>query len=169
MKSFFLLLLISMFTFSAFSQDKMTKHSGEILDVKIIKVGESTITFKYTGEEAEQTIGKLAVESIVYGGSGRKEEISEKVVVMGKPDWEKVQIITDPSMVVGLKKGSEVKGKTSGVYSFHTAGSAERTATKRIKEEAAEVKAPFILIETDKTDNFGVKQSIKKGVIYTYN
>jgi hypothetical protein len=169
MKTFLVLILVSVFSSSAMSQDKMLKHSGETLEVKIIKVGEVTISFKYPGEDAEQTISKLAVESITYGGSGRKEEISEKVVVLGKPDWEKVQILTDPSQVVGLKKGIEVKGKTSGVYSMHTAGSAERTATKRIKEDAAEVKASFILIATDKTDNFGVKQSIKKGITYTYN
>jgi len=75
------------------TNDKMLKHSGETLEVKIIKVGETTISYKYPGEDAEQTIGKFAVASITYGISGRKETISEKIVVSGKGDWEKVEVI----------------------------------------------------------------------------
>jgi len=159
---------------SAFSQsdkpanDKMIKHNGEKLDVKVIKVGETTISYKYPGEDAEQTIGKAAVASIVYGGSGRKEEISEKIVVSGEDDWEKVQILTDKSQVLGLKKGEEVRGKTSGMLSYNTAGSADKKATRRIKEAAAKAGAPFVLLTSDKNDGFGVKQAIKNGVAYSY-
>ncbi|HEU4632798.1 MAG TPA: hypothetical protein VFS22_02375 [Flavisolibacter sp.] len=149
------------------AQDKMKKHSGESLDVKIIRVNEFTINYKYPNEDAEQTIGKLAVAEITYG-SGRKEAISDKVVVFGKDDWEKVQILTDKSQVIGLKKGGEVRGKTSGLLSYNTAGSADKKATKRIKQDAAEMNAPFILLTGDKNDGFGVKQSIKDGVVYTY-
>ncbi|MBS1653271.1 MAG: hypothetical protein JSU05_00370 [Bacteroidetes bacterium] len=148
--------------------DKMKKHSGETLEVKVIKVNETTINFKYPGEDAEQTIGKYAVASITYGTSGRKEDISEKIIVSGKDDWEKVVIVTDPSEVLGLKKGEEIKGKTSGLLSYNTAGSADKKATRKIKEEAAELGAPFILMTADKSDGFGVKQSIKKGYAYSY-
>lgn len=147
--------------------DKMYEHSGKIIDVKIIKVGESTITYKYPGEDAEQTIGKLAVAKITYS-SGRTEDVSDKVVIGGKDDWEKVQIVSDPSQVLGLKKGDEVRGKTSGMFSYNTAGSADKKAARKIKEAAAEAGAPFVLLTSDKSDGFGVKQSIKKGVLYTY-
>lgn len=147
--------------------DKMVKHSGQNLDVKIVKVGETTITYKYPGEDAEQTIGKYAVAKITYS-SGRTETISDKVVVSGKSDWENVVIFTDASEALGLKKGEEVRGKTSGMLSYHTAGSADKKATRKIKEEAAEAGAPFILMTADKSDGFGVKQSIKKGYLYTY-
>jgi hypothetical protein len=153
---------------SATPNDKMTKHSGEVLEVKIIKVGETTITFKYPGEDAEQTIGKLAVAYITYGGSGRKEEISDEVDISGKDDWEKVQIITDPSQVLGLKKGDEVKGKTAGMLSYNSAATADKKATRRIQEAAAVLNAPFVLMTSDKSDGFGVKQSVKNGVTYTY-
>lgn len=149
------------------SSDKIFQHSGKHLDVKVISVGESTIIYKYPGEEAQQTIGKLAVQKIVYS-SGRTEEISEKVVVSGKEDWENVQIITDKAQVLGLKKGETVRGKTSGMLSYNTAGSADKKATKKIKEAAAEMGAQFILLTSDKNDGFGVKQSIKNGVTYTY-
>ena len=147
--------------------DKLYKHSGEVLDVKIIKVGEQSITYKYPGEDAEQTIGKLAVGKIQYS-SGRTEEISEKIVVSGKDDWEKVQIVSDNAQVVGLKKGEEIRGKTSGLFSYNTAGSADKKASKRIKEAAAELGAPFVLMTSEKSDGFGVKQSIKNGVAYSY-
>lgn len=148
--------------------DKMKKHSGETLEVKVIKVGETTITYKYPGEDAEQTIGKYAVATITYGSSGRVENVSDKIVINGKDDWEKVQIITDPNEILGLKKGDEIKGKTSGLLSYNTAGSADKKATRKIKEEAAEAGAPFILMTSDKSDGYGVKQSIKKGIAYSY-
>lgn len=170
MKKTILTLALATFGILGFSQtnDKMKKHSGETIEVKVIKVNETTINYKYPGEEAEQTIGKYAIASIAYGSSGRKENISEKIVVSGKDDWEKVQIITDASEVLGLKKGEEIKGKTSGFYSFNSAGSADKKASKKIKEEAAEMGAPFILMTADKNDGFGVKQSIKKGIAYSY-
>lgn len=158
-----------LFAVAALAQnDVIKKHSGESLEVKVMKVGENTINFKYPGEDAEQTIGKLAVASITYGGSGRKEQISEKIIVSGKDDWEKVQILYDRDQVLGLKKGDDVRGKTSGLLSYNTAGSADKKATRKIKEAAAEQGAPFVLMVGEKSDNFGVKQSIKNGVTYSY-
>lgn len=176
MKKIALLLLSTFLVCSAFAQDEnvstektdvIYKHSGEKLPVKIVSVGENTIVYKYPGEDAQQTIGRLAVAKIVYT-SGRTEEISDKIVVSDKSDWEKVQIITDKAMALGLKKGDEVRGKTSGLLSYNTAGSADKKATRRIKEAAAEMGAPFVLLTSDKNDGFGVKQSIKNGVVYTY-
>lgn len=170
MKKLILLLVLTYGSFVTFAQtnDKMKKHSGQTLEVKVLKVNETTINYKFPGEDAEQTIGKYAVESITYGTSGRKEEITEKVMVSGKDDWEKIVVLTDASEVIGLKKGEEIKGKTSGMLSYNTAGSADKKATRKIKEEAAELGAPFILLTADKSDGYGVKQSIKKGVAYSY-
>ncbi len=148
--------------------DVMAKHSGEKIEVKVIKVGETTIAYKYPGEDAEQTIGKFAVSTITYGTSGRKEVISEKIIISGKGDWEKVEILTDKSQVIGLKQGEAVRGKTSGMLSYNTAGSADKKATKKIKEAAAESGAPFVLMTSDKNDGFGIKQSVKNGVAYSY-
>jgi hypothetical protein len=165
---FSLLLVVSGIASFAQAADKMKKHSGETLDVKIVKVGETVISYKYPGEDAEQTIGKFAVATITYGASGRKEDISEKIVISGADDWEKVQIFTDKAQALGLKKGEEVRGKTSGLLSYNTAGSADKKATKRIKESAAKLGAPFILMTSDKSDGYGVKQAMKDGVAYNY-
>jgi hypothetical protein len=170
MKKFFFAFMAGIISVAAFAQssDVMLKHTGEKLEVKVIKVGETTIAFKYPGEDAEQTIGKYAVASITYGGSGRKEAISDKIIVTGKSDWEKVQILTDKTEVLGLKEGESVRGKTSGLLSYNTAGSADKKATRKIKEAAAEEGAPFVLMTSDKNDGFGVKQSVKNGVTYKY-
>lgn len=175
MKRLTLTLMAGLLCFAVFAQtdaavknDVMVKHSGEKLEVKVLKVGETTIAYKYPGEDAEQTIGKYAVANITYGTSGRKEVISEKIIISGKDDWEKVEILTDKNQVIGLKQGEAVRGKTSGLLSYNTAGSADKKATKKIKEAAAEMGAPFVLMTSDKNDNFGVKQSIKNGVAYSY-
>jgi hypothetical protein len=168
--------LLAVFTvFIGFSQtatpnDKIYKHSGEVIQLKIIKVGEGVITFKYPNEDAEQTIGKLAVDRIEYG-SGRIEKISDKIVVNGKDDWEKVQMVTDENIILGLRKGEELTGKTSGWVNYNTQAGADNKATKHIKESAAELNAPYILITADKNSSNwrGVSQGLKKGVAYTYN
>ena len=170
MKKIFLSFVATLIAVFCFAQtaDKMLRHSGESIEITVVKVGEQTIIYKYPNEDAEQTIGKYAVAKITYGKSGRVETISEKIAVSGKSDWENVLILTDASQVIGLKKGEEVKGKTSGLISYNSAGSADKKATKRIKEDAADLGAPFILMVSDKADGFGVKQSIKKGFTYTY-
>jgi len=169
MKKYLLSFLASFVTILVMAQsnDKMIKHSGETLDVKIIKVGETTVSYKYPGEDAEQTIGKFAVASITYG-SGRKEVVSEKIAISAKDDWEKVQIVTDKSQILGLKSSGDVRGKTSGFLTYNSAGSADKKATRKIKEAAADMGAPFVLMTSDKNDGFGAKQAIKNGVAYTY-
>ena len=162
-----LLSLVALFvTVLSFGQDKMYKHTGETIDVKILKLGEFTISYTYPNETAEQTIGKYAVAKIEYA-SGRKEDITEKIVVNDKDDWEKVVLLEDVSMVVGLKKQGEIKGKTAGLISYRTAGNADKKSMERLKKEAAELGAPFILLTSEK-DSRWTTQSIKKGFAYSY-
>jgi hypothetical protein len=169
MKKITLNLMALLIGATAFCQnDVMVKHNGEKIEVKVVRVAETTIIYKFPGEDAEQTIGKFAVNTITYGGSHRVELVSDKITVNGEEDWEKVQILTDKSQVLGLKQADEVRGKTSGVTSFNTAASADKKATRRIREAAAKMGASFVLLTSDKASDFGVKQSIKNGVAYTY-
>ncbi len=167
MKKLTMLLIASLCVLFSFAQDNMVKHNGEKLAVKVVKVGETTIIYKYPNEDAEQTIGKYAVASITYA-SGRKEVISEKIMVDGKGDWEKVVVLTDKSQVLGLKEGEEVRGKTAGMISYRSAASSDKKASERIKKDAAEQGCPFVLMTSDKSDGYGVKQSIKNGMAYKY-
>lgn len=162
-----IMLMVALFaTIVTFAQDKMYKHTGEKLDVKIVKVAEFTVTFTYPNETAEQTIAKYAIAKIEYG-SGRKEDITEKIVVSSKDDWEKVVILEDVAATVGLKRQGEIKGKTAGMLSYRTAGNADKKSMERLKKEAAELGAPFILLTSEKDSRWST-QSIKKGFAYSY-
>ncbi|TRX42280.1 hypothetical protein [Flavobacterium restrictum] len=153
--------------------DVITKHSGEIVKGKVVKLEEFTIVFKYDGEDAENTISKYAVEKIVYGKSGRVEEVTEKIVVATEDDWEKVVILEDKAYIAGLKKGEEVRGKT-GLINFQTGNTGDKKAEKKLKMAAAAIGCPFILLTADKTtvgansNQLGGVQAIKKGVSYKY-
>jgi sRNA-binding regulator protein Hfq len=82
-KTLLILTLIVTSVISAFAQsDKIYKHSGELVEGNVVRVAEYTIIFKYANENAEQTISKYAVEKIVYGQSGRVENVTPKVLVV---------------------------------------------------------------------------------------
>ena len=153
--------------------DVITKHNGENVSGKVVKLEEYTIVFKYDGEDAENTLSKYAVEKIVYGKSGRVENITEKIEVKGEDDWEKVVILEDKGYAAGLKKGEEVRGKT-GLINYHTGNTADRKAEMKLKKAAAIVGCPFILMTADKTtvgfssNQLGGSQAIKKGIGYKY-
>lgn len=159
---------------SGWSQvDKISKHNGEIVSGKVIKLEEFTIIFKYDGEDAENTISKYAVEKIVYGKTGRVEEVTEKIVIASEEDWEKVVILEDKAYIAGLKKGEEVRGKT-GLINYHTGNTGDKKAEKKLKMAAAALGCPFILQTADKStvgassNGLGGSQAIKKGIGYRY-
>lgn len=153
--------------------DVITKHSGETVKGKVVKLEEYTIVFKYDGEDAENTVSKYAVEKIVYGKTGRVEDITEKIVINGEDDWEKVVILEEKGYIAGLKKGEEVRGKT-GLINFQTGNTGDKKAEKKLKMAAAAIGCPFILMTADKTtvgansNQLGGSQAIKKGVGYKY-
>jgi len=153
--------------------DVISKHSGETVKGKVIRLEEYTVVFKYDGEDAENTIGKYAIEKIVYGKSGRVEEVTEKIVVESEKDWEKVVILEDKAYIAGLKKGEEVRGKT-GLINFQTGNTGDKKAEKKLKMAAAALGCPFILLTADKvtvganSNAIGGSQAIKKGVSYKY-
>ncbi|WP_396140840.1 hypothetical protein [Flavobacterium sp.] len=153
--------------------DKIYKHSGETVEGKVIRLDEYTIIFKYDGEDAENTIGKYAVEKIIYGKTKRQEDVTEKIVINGEDDWEKVVILEDKGYISGLKKVGEVRGKT-GLINFQTGNTGDKKAQKKLKMDAAKQGCPFVLLTADKTtvgansNALGGSQAIKTGVAYKY-
>lgn len=161
-------------TSTIFAQgDVISKHSGEVVKGKVIRVDEYTVVFKYDGEDAENSIGKYAIEKIVYGKSGRVEDVTEKIVVNGEDDWEKVVVLEEKSYIAGLKKVSEIRGKT-GLVNFQTGNTGDKKAQKKLKMAAAALGCPFILMTSDKTtvgansNAIGGSQAIKTGLAYKY-
>lgn len=153
--------------------DKIYKHNGETVEGKVIRNEEYVIVFKYDGEDAENSMSKYAIEKIVYGKSGRTESVTEKIVVNGEADWEKVVILEEKDYIAGLKKVGEVRGKT-GLINFQTGNTGDKKAEKKLKMDAAKQGCPFVLMTADKTtvgansNALGGSQAIKKGVCYKY-
>mgnify|MGYP001178211558 CR=1 FL=1 len=174
MKKIILLLALTLSSVITFAQtDEIIKHNGETIKGKVVKLEEFTIIYKYDGEDAENTISKYAVEKITYGKSGRVEEITEKIVINSKDDWEKVVILEDKAYIAGLKKDGEIRGKT-GFINYHTANTGDKKAEKKLKMAAAEMGCPFILQTADKSsvgassNGLGGSQAVKKGIAYKY-
>ncbi len=173
MKKMLLMALIFCAAYANAQSDKIFKHNGETVEGKVVKLEEFTVIFKYDGEDAENTLSKYAIEKIIYGKSGRIEEVTEKIVVKGEADWEKVVILEDKAYIAGLKKGEEVRGKT-GLVNYHTGNTGDKKAEKKLKIAAAEIGCPFILLTADKattgynSNSLGGSQVIKKGVGYKY-
>src|SRR5437867_11513279 len=101
MKNLFLALSLLVSVAALSQNDKISMHNGKIIEGTVIRVAEFTIVFKYANEDAEQTVGKYAVEKIIYGKSSREEKITDKIAVFSKDDWEKVVILIDKSEVTG--------------------------------------------------------------------
>ncbi len=173
MKKIILLATLFVGFIASAQSDKIYKHNGETVEGKVKRVEEYTVVFVYNGEEAENTIGKYAIEKIVYGSSGREEDITEKIVINGENDWEKVVILEDKAYIAGLKKVDEVRGKT-GLINYHTGNTGDKKAEKKLKIEAAKMGCPFILQTADKStvgassNSLGGSQVIKKGIGYKY-
>jgi len=153
--------------------DQIFKHNGETIEGNVLRITEYSVVFRYAGEDAENTLSKYAVEKIIYGKSKRVEEVSEKIIIESAKDWEKVVILEDKNLIAGLKKGSEIRGKTSFV-NFHTANTGDKKAMQKMKQEAAAAGCQFILILTEKSsvgsssNNLGGSQAMKTGICYRY-
>lgn len=173
MKNLIVILLLAVTFITTAQVDKIYKHNGEVVDGKVTRVEEYTIIFKYDGEDAENVIGKYAIEKIVYGKSGRVEEVTEKIIVKDEKDWERVVILEDKSYIAGLKKVDEVRGKT-GLINYHTGNTGDKKAEKKLKMAAAAMGCTFILQTADKatvgasSNSLGGSQVIKKGIGYKY-
>jgi sRNA-binding regulator protein Hfq len=170
----FLLMAVVLFTAAVSAQaDKIYKHNGEVVDGKVVRNEEYVIVFKYDGEDAENSMSKYAIEKIVYGKTGRTEDVTEKIVVNGENDWEKVVIFEEKDYIAGLKKVGEVRGKT-GLINFQTGNTGDKKADKKLKMDAAKQGCPFVFMTADKatvganSNAMGGSQAIKKGICYKY-
>ncbi len=174
MKRFLTLAAIFFCTVAVYAQsDVITRHNGETIKGTVIRETEFGIVFSYENETSENTISKYAVEKIVYGKSGRVEKVTDKIVVNGEDDWDKVIILEDKAYIAGLTKGDEIRGKTAFI-NLQTGNTGDKKAMKKLKMAAAAMNCPFILILTEKTtvgsssNDLGGTQSMKTGIAYKY-
>lgn len=155
----------------AYSHDTIIKHSGDKIEkVKVVAVNDYSITFTYSGETVTNTVGKAAVERIVFE-SGRVERVTDFVSTKGRDGWQNVMITDNPNEVVGLRRVGEVKSKAGGYWSFRTTKGSDRKATERIKKEVVELGGHVVFIQQHETKGralYSNPESIQSGVAYGY-
>lgn len=176
MKKLFFALAAMLFSFASFAQaDVIYLHNGKTVTGTVAKVGEHTIVFKYMNEDVEQVLGKYAVDHIIFGKSGRQQDVTPKLHVYSEQDWENVMIVENPDDIAGLVRVDEIRGKTAFI-NMHTGAGSDNSALRKIKKEAAGRGCAFVLITSEKEidrksyqgGSLGQVQSIKRGVCYGY-
>ena len=128
------------------AQDKIFTHSGDTLMVSIKEIGHNNIKFIYPAEQITNTISKNVISSIEFE-NGRKQIISDKIIINGKKDWEKVIVTNLESDIEGLTKVGSFKAKAKGT-TFTSQGRVESRAMDKLKKESAEKGCHILLILT---------------------
>ncbi len=139
--------------------DVIKKQIGETLKGKIISVDDHVIVFTYEGQNVEYTIAKNAVEKITYGRTGKVEQASDKIIVNGEADWQKVVILENIDYTLGLEIGKQI-GNSAELAYFQNGSGSDKAANKKLKIEAAKLGYPFILITSDGNN--------RKAFVYKY-
>lgn len=168
MKKIIILLLSPLFTYA---QDTIVKHSGDKLEkVKVVAVNDYSIVFTYPGETVTNTVGKAAVDRIVFE-SGRVAQVSDFISTEGRDGWENVLITDNPNEIIGLRRVGEVKAKAGGYGSLRTTKGSDRKATERLKKEVVDLGGHVVFIQQHETKGRGFNsnpESIQSGVAYGY-
>lgn len=164
MKKALLSTLGCLLAIAGYSQDKLYTHKGGVYDVYVKEVSENSVKFIYPNEQSINTLSKNTIEKIEFE-SGRTESMSEKIIIQGKEDWEKVIITNLESDVQGLTKGSELKAKANG-STFANQGKVENRAFNKLKKEAASKGYHVLLILTTsgRSGSFGTSSGASASI-----
>jgi len=172
MKQILIFLVLSLAMNVSYGQDKIVKLSGDTIDCKVNEITNSNIKFIYQGEELINHISKNVVKVIIFN-SGRIQEISERVVINGEEDWEKVKITNLESEIEGLVRGEEMMSKAASGWSTTGEGKMQKKAMDKLKKQAAAkgYHIVFLITTTTKGGHSGISGGTKAsvtGVGYKY-
>ena len=150
MKRTIILILFATLTNIVFCQieiknDTIFQLNNEILVCKVININEFEIVYSFVGEVLTNTISKKQVKEIHFG-SGRVQKFSEKIIINGENDWEKVMLTTIETDIIGLTKKGDVKGNAVGT-TLANMNEIKNIAEKKIKIEAAKMGCHIVYIQ----------------------
>ncbi len=149
----------------------MVFHNGNIAKGKVSEVTDLFIKFCYEGEDVLNTIGRSAISEVRFG-SGRIQQMSQKIFIESAKDWEKVRIVTDKNEVLGLKSLGQIEKHSTGTWSFSiTAGHFSEKTMKKIRKEAAARGGCIVLLLSQQSQSGGLFQdghASMTGEVYTY-
>ena len=118
----------------AYSQDKIFTHRGDSIVCKVSEIGEKSIKYKYEGEDLINSISKNLVSQVRFS-NGRVQKVTDKVIIKGGADWEKVQITNIESDVEGLTRVAEMMAKASSGWSTTNQGKMEKKLWTNLKRK----------------------------------
>ena len=171
MKRILFILTVIVISLSCNAQDKVVFHNGNIAEGKVTETNDAYIKFVYKGEEFVNSIGKNAIAEIDLG-SGRVQQMSQKIDIKSPDDWEKVRVVYDKNEILGLKSLGQVEKHSSGTWSFSiTGGHFSEKTLKKIRKTAAERGGCIVLVLTQQSKSGGVfsdGHASMTGEVYTY-
>lgn len=150
-KIILLFTLVFGFNIASAQVDVIKKQVGETLKGRIVSMDDNVIVFTYEGQNVEYTIARNAVEKITYGRTGEVVQTSNKIVVNGEADWQRVIIVENLNHTAGLEVGVQI-GTSADLANYQSANG-NSAVNKRLKMQAASLGYQFILITTDASSN----------------
>ena len=169
MKNVVLLFMFVAIATITYSQDKIVTHRGDTIKCKISEIADKSIKYKYVGEDLLNSISKNVVNVVIFG-NGRVQKVTDKIVINGEDDWEKVQITNLESDVEGLTKYGELNAKKNGGSIYSNVGKLQKKAIDKLKKEAASHGCHIILMLSSTGDKmfYAGSQASVSGVAYKY-
>jgi len=164
-------LTIILFSTYAAAQDKIFTHHKDSIICKIVEIEDKSIKYKYVGEDLVNSISKNNVSQVKFE-SGRIQKFTEKIIINGESDWQKVQITNIESDVEGLTQVEKITIKMSKDWIYNETVKFNN-AKDELKKEAAKKSCHLVLLLTTigKKGHLDIidrpKWSIT-GVIYKY-
>jgi hypothetical protein len=172
MKYLIIALLLFICCHTGKSQDKVIILNGDTIRCQILEFNGIALTYKLSSPDSVYYMSGTKIYQLLYS-NGEIQNVSNRVMISGKKDWEKVILTSDTADIEGLVKVGDLKTKT---YAAHDVEQARDEGQIKLRKEAAELGA-FIVLITDQYSRkalplgrpqyYNVK-SVFKATAYTY-
>lgn len=132
---------------------------------QVKEITSEDVRYSYEGEELINSISNNVVKEIIFK-SGRIQKFSERIIINGEEDWEKVKITTLESDIEGLVKGVDMMAKANSGWSMTNQGKMQKKAMEKLKKQAAAkgYHIVFLITTTGKGGHYGISGGTKASV-----
>ena len=141
MRTFITLLFLAISAPFFAQSHTLVKHNGEKLNVNYIKTDNNLVYFNSGKDQVEQTISTFAVAELINTSTNETTKVSDKIVVNGEQDYNKVIVIA-PNATTGLSSttnGSKFVNRVKG----QTPLAVQQQNIIALKRKAAKEGIPF--------------------------
>jgi hypothetical protein len=144
MKTFITLLFLAISTPFFAQSHVLVKHNGEKMNVNYIKTNNNLLYFNTGKDQVEQTISTFAVAELVNTTTNDRTKVSDKIVVSGEQDYNKVIVIA-PNAATGLSSTTN-DSKFVNRIKGQTPLAVQQQNIIALKRKAAKEGIPFVSI-----------------------